>query len=340
MRAPVTERLRMKRADFDFAILGAGAIGSILGAHLARAGHSVVMLARDRRAEQIQKDGLRITGLAELSERVPTLTDGEKLRSARVLIVAMKALGTADALAALRHADVESTFSIQNGVLKNELLAAVFGEPRVLGALANISGEMLPGGEIVFTRNVAIQLGELHGEVQGDASSRAQHIANTLNTSGIRAAAVVNIQNLEWSKFVAWAGLMALAVTVRTETWRYLTNTGSAVVLVRLVREMANLALALGIELTDDSVLPVATISAATEADAIAAVVKVGRILQVNAPTHRVSSLQDLDAGRPLEIHETLGSALQQAARRGLTLPLVESFYHLIAAIDGQRSER
>ena len=111
-------------------------------------------------------------------------------------------------------------------------------------------------------------------------------------------------------------------------------------VLVRLVREMANLALALGIELTDDSVLPVATISAATEADAIAAVVKVGRNLQVNAPTHRVSSLQDLEAGRPLEIHETLGFALQQAARRGLALPLVESFYHLIAAIDGQRSER
>jgi 2-dehydropantoate 2-reductase len=294
------------------------------------------MIARGRRAEQIQKDGLRITGLAEFSEQVPTLINGETLRSARVLIVAMKALGTADALTTLRHADVESTFSIQNGVLKNELLGAVFGESRVLGALANISGEMLPGGEIVFTRNVAIQL----GEVQGEASSRAQDIADTLNTSGVRAAAVVNIKNLEWTKFVAWAGLMALAVTVRAETWRYLTDTGSAKVLVRLVREMANLALALGIELTDDSVLPVATISAATETDAIAAVVKVGRSLQVNAPTHRVSSLQDLEAGRPLEIHETLGFALQQAGRRGLTLPLVETFYHLIAAIDGQRSER
>ena len=32
--------------DFDFAVLGAGAMGSILGGHLARAGHSVVMLAR------------------------------------------------------------------------------------------------------------------------------------------------------------------------------------------------------------------------------------------------------------------------------------------------------
>jgi 2-dehydropantoate 2-reductase len=324
---------RTKNTDVDFAILGAGAIGSILGAHLARAGHSVVMLARDRRAKQIQNNGLWITGLAELSERVPTLPDGEELRSARVLIVAMKTPGTAEALAALRHVDVGAAFSIQNGPLKNELLAGVFGEPRVLGALANTSGEMLPSGEIAFTRNVAILLGDLFGA----AKPRAEHIARTIDASGVRAAAVVNIQSLEWSKFVAWAGLMALSVTTRVETWRFLTDSGSALVLVRLVREMAILARALGVELTDESVLPVATISAGTERDAIAAVIKVGHDFELNARTHRMSSLQDLEAGRPLEIHETFGFALQEAASRQLPLPLVEAFYHLIAAIDGIR---
>ncbi|HEY9183603.1 MAG TPA: 2-dehydropantoate 2-reductase N-terminal domain-containing protein, partial [Gammaproteobacteria bacterium] len=52
---------------FEFAVLGAGAMGSILGAHLARAGHSVAMLARGRRAEQIRSEGLRISGLIQLS---------------------------------------------------------------------------------------------------------------------------------------------------------------------------------------------------------------------------------------------------------------------------------
>ena len=50
--------------EFDFAILGAGAIGSILGAHLARAGHRVVMLARGSRATYLEQHGLAIRGLA------------------------------------------------------------------------------------------------------------------------------------------------------------------------------------------------------------------------------------------------------------------------------------
>ena len=55
--------LTMSRVEF--AILGAGAIGSIIGAHLVRAGHSVVMLVRERRAEQLRRDGLVIRGLVE-----------------------------------------------------------------------------------------------------------------------------------------------------------------------------------------------------------------------------------------------------------------------------------
>ncbi len=66
-----------------------------------------------------------------------------------------------------------------------------------------------------------------------------------------------------------------------------------------------------------------------TERDAIAAVIKVGHDFELNACTHRMSSLQDLEAGRPLEIHETFGFALQEAASRQLPLPLVEAFYHL-----------
>jgi 2-dehydropantoate 2-reductase len=220
------------------------------------------MLARERRAQEIRQNGLRISGLAEFSARVPTLSDAAQLRSARNLIVAMKTPGTAAALATLRHADIGAAFSVQNGPLKNELLADVFGERRVLGALADISGEMLPGGEIVFTRNVAILLGDLYGNAN---HRRAEDIAGTLDASGVRAAAVVNIQSLEWSKFVAWTGLMALSITTRAPTWSYLTEPGSAAVLARLVREMAVLARALGIELTDQSVLPVATICGGTE---------------------------------------------------------------------------
>lgn len=323
----------VEKSEFGFAIVGAGAIGSILGAHLARAGHSVVMLARGNRARQVVTDGLHITGLVEFSTPVRVLCDATHLRSAEVLIIAMKMPGTADALASLRHVKLGAVFSIQNGPLKNELLTDVFGEQRVLGSLADVSGEMLDSGEIVFTRNVNVLVGEMSGE----ASPRAQHIAGIIDASGVRAAASENIQNLEWSKFAAWGGLMALSVTTRATTWSYLTDPGSARVIARLVREMGLLTHALGIDLTDKSVLPVATICRGTEEDAIGEVIKVGRGFEINARQHRMSSLQDLLAGRPLEIHETIGYALQKATHCRIALPLLDALYHLLSAIDRTR---
>src|SRR5207253_10857834 len=149
--------------DFDFAVLGAGAMGSIVGGHLARAGHSVVMLARGERAQQLERHGLTIKGLVAFSTPVTTLREPAALKSAGALIVAMKTPATAAALAALRHADFGVTLSIQNGPLKNELLAQAFGKERVLGALADTSGELLPDGAVLFTRNVSILVGELSG---------------------------------------------------------------------------------------------------------------------------------------------------------------------------------
>jgi len=325
--------MKSTQPDYEFAVLGAGALGSILGAHLARAGRSVVMLARGRRAEQIRADGLRITGLAEFTTAVPTLSDPGQLRSAGVLIVATKTPGTAEALVSLRHADIDVALSIQNGPLKNELLAEAFGEQRVLGALANTSGELLPNGQVLFTRNVNILVGELSGE----ASSRAQRIASDIDASGVRAAAVTDIISLEWSKFAAWVGLMALSVTTRAFTGRYLSDSGSALVLVRLIREMGHLTRVLNIELTDEAVLPVATICRGTEEAAVAALMKIGREFESNAPLHKMSSLQDLEAGRPLEIHETLGYALRKAAQKAMALPLTDAFYHVISALDRMR---
>jgi hypothetical protein len=97
---------------------------------------------------------------------------------------------------------------------------------------------------------------------------------------------------------------------------------------------MGRLAGALKIELNDNAILPAATICNRSEAEAIEAVFTVGREFQANAPSHWMSVLQDLKAHRPLEIHETLGYALNKAQEQGLQMPLVDAFYHLIAALD------
>ena len=78
----------------------------------------------------MERDGLRIKGLAEFAVRVQVLTDPGRLEAADTLIVAMKTPGTEAALERLRHVRLGAALSIQNGVLKDELLASAFGAPR------------------------------------------------------------------------------------------------------------------------------------------------------------------------------------------------------------------
>jgi 2-dehydropantoate 2-reductase len=314
----------------NFTILGAGAIGSILGAHLARAGHSVTIIARGMRARQVARDGLRIRGLAEFSASVRVVENTAELGNAGVFIVATKTRGTAATLATLAHVDLDAAFSIQNGIRKNDVLVNAFGQGRTLGALADLSGELLPIGDVLFTRNVNLMIGELAGGI----SDRASKIAATIDAAGVVSGAVANIVSLEWSKFVAWAGLMMLAVTTRAQTWTLLGDSDAAVLLIRTIREMGALAQAAGVAITDRSIVPAASILRSSEADGVALVRNMSIVYREKAPDHRMSALQDLQANRALEVNETVGDALRMADSLGIAMPLTENLYRLTAAID------
>jgi 2-dehydropantoate 2-reductase len=317
-------------SKFDFAILGAGAMGSILGAHLARAGHSVALLARGRRAEQVRSEGLRVSGLAEFSTPVHVIDDPARLRDTQVLVVATKAIATAESLKPLASSKIGYAFSVQNGVLKNELLRAAFGADHVLGALANMSGELKPSGEVLFTRNVSLQIGAL----QGGVPETVRALAHTIDASGVRCAAVPNIVAQEWSKFAAWVGMAGVAITTRAVTWKYLVDPDAALVLVRLIREVRELAARAGVHFTDDVVFPVATLCTGSEEAAVRLLNGIGAQFRDHSPEHRLSAHQDIDAGRPLEVEETLGHAARTALREGLSLPLLDAVYRIAAAID------
>jgi 2-dehydropantoate 2-reductase len=314
----------------EFAILGAGVLGSVIGAHLARNGRSVLLLARGARAQQIGEQGLRIRGLVEFDQRVPVLADPAAFQGAKYLVVATKSYSMESALAPLRHARIGTAFSFQNGLMKNEQLAAVFGAAQVLGAIANASGEVLPTGEVLFTRNEQLCVGELAGGL----SDRVRAVAQIIDASGVHTSAAADIQSLEWAKFASWAALMVLSITVRTETWRYMSDPDAALVLARLVREVGLLAAACGVALTDQSMMPVASLCGGSEAAAARTIQALGEQLRLRAPRHRMSTLQDLQAGRPLEVEETLGYAARKAAELGVTVPLLDSSYVLARAID------
>jgi 2-dehydropantoate 2-reductase len=113
-----------------------------------------------------------------------------------------------------------------------------------------------------------------------------------------------------------------------------MTDPNTAVVLVRMTREMGRLAEALGIELTDKANLPAASLCRSAEEDAVKLVLEAGRTLEARAPEHRMSSLQDVNAGRPLEVHETLGYALEKARSLGIAMPLLDGFYRVLATAE------
>jgi 2-dehydropantoate 2-reductase len=321
-------------AQAQFVILGAGAMGSIVGAHLAQAGHSVLMLARGQRARQLREHGIRITGLSRFVQSVEVLSDPSQLSSAGVLIVATKTYGTEAALQALRHAHIGVALSMQNGLMKDEQLAEVFGAQCVLGALADTSGELLSSGEVLFTRNANLSIGEL----DGTDSERVRTTSRIIDASGVRSSVVNNIVSLEWCKFAAWTGMMALSVTTRAPSWKYLVDADAALVLARLVREVGTLATAAGVPLSDHSTLPVASLCTETEAQAVQRLQSIGEHMRLHAPEHRMSTLQDLLAGRPLETDETLGYAVRKATALGVRVPLLDAVYHLISGIGHARS--
>lgn len=321
-------------ARSEFAIVGAGALGSILAAHLIRNGRSVALLARGRRAQQLREQGLRIKGLSEIAMPVEVITDPAQLRDTGTLIIATKTPGSEQTMASLRHVQVDRAVSIQNGVMKDELLSQTYGRERTLGALADTSGELLASGEVLFTRNVNLFVGELDGAM----SDSARGIVKAIDDAGVRATLVPDIVSREWSKFVGWVGFVSLSLTTRVATWKFLSDPDAALLIARLTRELGSLARALGITLTEDrAILPLGVVMNGTEAEALAAVQNVGADYQTKAPEHRMSSLQDLLAGRPLEIHETLGYALRKAKEMNLSTPLLESFYSLVSGIDRTR---
>ena len=310
-----------------FAILGAGALGTILGAHLSRAGHEVAMIVRGERARILQRQGLVLNGLSDIKARPTVIDDPQKLRETGTLIIATKAIDTSAALETLRHVRVDNTFSVQNGVLKNELLARVFGFSRVLGAMADFSGELLANGEVKFTRNVCLHI----GEEKGGASARAEDLAVTIDAAGVRCVAASNIRTREWSKFTGWIAQFPLAVLTRQITWKFLMDPSSALVIVRIVREAAQLAAAMRIELTDMPPLPVPSIVHASDEQAIGIIREIGQKFLDTSPEHRMSAQQDVLRGSRLEYEETLGYALRKGREHGVPMPTLDTCYRILS---------
>lgn len=310
-------------------LLGAGALGSILGGHLARAGADVTVIARGARAAYVQEHGITLTGLADFTVPVTVTTQPQEVRTADALIVTVKTYDMEAALASVRHMRVDSVLSIQNGVLKDEQLARTFGAERTLGAALVLSGEVTPAGPVRFTLNEYCAIGEL----PDGTSARVQALVDILTQAGIRAEASPHIRTVEWSKYAFFLSWMAPALLTRQETYKFLSHPASATVVAQIIQETGQLAAALGIPLEDRGPLPISTLCGLGLDEAVALLRRAGESMAIQAPAHKISTLQDLERGRRLEFEETLGYAVSKGAALHVPLPTLTTCYRLLGPV-------
>jgi 2-dehydropantoate 2-reductase len=308
----------------DAVVVGAGALGSIYAAYLARAGYNVSLVARGERAAALERHGIEVVGQETFTTRCEIVTRPEALKQADVLILAIKTYDMEQALSSLRGLKVGSALSVQNGVLKNKQLGDVFGTQAVLGAISLIGGDVLPAeGDRPGAVRYNIAAPTVIGEVSGGISARAKAIVDAFEGAGLKAKASDDITSVEWSKFVGWSGFSTLAILTRLPTWRFMLDADTALIAARVIRETAAVAIRHGVQLQDSGFTSKAFIEG-TEENAIKTVQAYGEDRRVGAPTFRQSILQDADRNRRLEVNETLDYTLALAQEYGIATPTLD----------------
>lgn len=312
-------------------ILGAGALGSLIAAHLARMGEEVTLIARGERTKILQEKGITVTGLADFTVPVNVIAKPHEVKETEVLVIAVKTYDMEEALKSVKHLEVGSVLSVQNGVLKNEQLAGCFGWEKTLGAAIWIGGQVMPGGDVQLTFKGDLYIGEL----PEGTSERVEALATTLTRAGISVNVSPKIQTVEWSKYAVFMGFMPLATLTRLEVHKINKDPDLARLMITLVRETAQLSAKLGIPLEDFGPIQAKTLNSAAIEEAVASRRQIGEMMEAQGATAvKISSLQDLERGRRIEVEETLGYALRKGAELDIQLPTVETCYKLLTGLN------
>jgi 2-dehydropantoate 2-reductase len=316
-----------------FVVLGAGGLGLLLSAFLSRAGHSVVLACRDETAAVLQRQRISVTGLSSFEVSVAAASRPGEIEAADYLLVVVKTPDTAAALDRVDGIDFRGVLSLQNGVAKDEVLAARFGQGRVIGACTMLGATRGSPTEVIHTLSGITYLGELDGSV----SCRVQDLASAFNEAGMKAEIPEGVLSAEWSKLCRIVPGGLRSALSRLEFYRINKNSDLAWLLVAITRECAAVARAAGVEVQDYEGLAIRTLADASVEDAVASVVERGLRMERSGQTKaKISMLQDVLQGRRTEVEDTVGYVVRRARELGVAVPNVEFGYRVVRGIEAQ----
>ncbi len=293
-------------------IVGAGAIGSLYAAHLARVAEVWVFVRRKEHARCLNERGIRVTGHSELHGHMKASTDPGELPQFDFGIVATKANQTLEAFAPVAHLFQHgAVLSAQNGLGSEEVIASLLPSGYVIRGTTFMSGTRLADDHVHYELNTATWMGPF--EPTRIPFALVQELAALLNASGLKAEALHDARPAQWSKLIFNASVNSVAALTGLPHSPHFAAEAEfgdlGHLLHALIEEGKSVAAAIGIELHEDP-WTMNCIGARTN--------------------HPPSMLYDVRHHLPTEVDFLGGAIAREAQRAGVPAPLHTALYRLI----------
>jgi 2-dehydropantoate 2-reductase len=321
------------------AVLGAGAIGAYVGAALARGGTDVTLIARGDHLRAMQHDGVRVLSARGDFTAHPQATDDiSAVADADVVLVALKAYsltGVAPRLGTLL-APGASVVWAQNGIpwwyfqslpdahgltgLRSVdpggVIAAAIEPARNIGCVVFCSTEIVEPGVIRHVEGTRFTL----GEPDGTKSDRCVQISAAFAAGQLRAPIESNLRDQIWLKLVGNVAFNPITALTGATLGDLATRPEMRELLRTIFAECAAVAARLGVTFP----------------------VSLDRRLEAGLAvgSHRTSMLQDLEAGKRLEIDCMSGAVVELADHLGIEVPATRAVHACVTLLDQLRADR
>lgn len=236
------------------AVFGSGGVGGVFGARLAHAGSDVSFVARGAHLAAMRADGLRIESDAYGVLHVPHVSvtgDPASIGVADYVFVAVKLWDTEAAARAIAPLVGPGTtvLSLQNGVMKDDILRERFGREAVMGAVAYIASRIARPGVIAQTGPMQRFV---FGEDDDRRSPRAERLLDALVRAGIQGEISDDIRRTIWEKYVFVVGLSGATATMRSTIGPVREHPQARAFLLDLLRETVAVGRAHGVKLAEN----------------------------------------------------------------------------------------
>ncbi|PYT18690.1 MAG: oxidoreductase [Acidobacteria bacterium] len=319
-----------------FLIAGAGAIGGYIGAKMARAGEDVTLFGRGPHLKAMQERGVRVISPdGDFEVRPKVIANLEEAGPVDVIFLGVKAHGLTHLAPRVKPLLGECTtvVSTQNGlpwwyfsdfclerVDPGGVIAASIDPRRVVASIVYFSADIIEPGVIRHTEGNRISL----GEPDGSRSDRCRAIAEALIKAGLRCPVTSRIRQEIWVKILGNVAFNPISALTRATLVQMARDPEVSKLVRNIMTEVEAVAAKLGVE------LPVSI------DQRIAGAEKVGE--------HKTSMLQDLEAGRPLELEAVAGVIVELGERLCVPMPHTRAVYACTKLLESTsaatRSER